>query len=113
MFDDWRSGNKNVRWNGKVKKKFKAFGKMVTLRKSILLPEREFSTYDISGRVEPVNPPVLCGSKNHITKGIYADCAYVALKEVGDFEKGDQRLVELAKEMDFIKKLDNKNILEV
>ena len=80
---------------------------MVVLRKTVLPAEKAIKTHDISKNVEKINPPVVSGSKNHVTKGLYVDSACVAIKKIGSFERGDPKLLDLKKELEFIKKINN------
>jgi hypothetical protein len=103
-----------TRWDGKVKRKFKTLGAIAVLRKSTLPSEKGIKVYDKTNLVDPVNPSVVLGSKNHITKGLYAGSIRVALKKFGSFEEGDPKLFDLKKELDFIKKLHKcDNILDM
>ncbi len=87
----------------------------MTLKKSLSSSENDIKDCEIpSNHVDPVNPPVVIGSKNHITKGIYAYYYYVAEKNVGKFEKYDPKLLELKREVLFIKEIcECENILRV
>ena len=62
------------RWNSEYKKctvtknKFRAVVKMLALNMSVKSPTRDCEIP--SDHIEPVVPPVIVGSKNHIKKGI-------------------------------------------
>jgi hypothetical protein len=87
---------------------------MAALRKNTLPSEKEIKIYDKTDLVDPVNPSVVLGSKNHITKGLYASYTYVTLKKIGSFEKGDSKLFDLKKELDFVEELrKSDNILDM
>jgi hypothetical protein len=75
---------------------------MVTLKKTVSASEKEIKTCEIkSDFVYPMESPIV-GSKSHITKGIYAT-KHVAIKEVGNFEKDNLKLLELKREVEFMK----------
>ncbi|EXX69963.1 uncharacterized protein OCT59_024912 [Rhizophagus irregularis] len=98
IFIKWKSGR--VGWNGKIKKKIKAFAKMANIRKSVTAYEKEIKICEIkSDFVEPLEPPVVVGST---IKGTYVS-SLVAIKAVGTFEKSDPKLLDLKKEIDLLK----------
>ncbi|GBB90924.1 hypothetical protein RclHR1_01800009 [Rhizophagus clarus] len=99
-FIKWKSSRGG--WNGKIKKKIKAFAKMANIRKSVSTSEKEIRQCELnSDHVEPMEPPVVVGG---ILKGTYASL-HVAIKGVGNFERNDSKLLELKKEIDLLKSL--------
>ncbi|CAG8601645.1 1583_t:CDS:2 [Funneliformis caledonium] len=113
LFEDWKS--KYTGWNGKIRNKIKVLAKVVTLKKSLSSSEKEMKYCEIpSNHIDLINPPVVMGNKNHIKKGTYAYHHSVAVKFVGKFERDDPKLLELKKEISFIKEISNcENILKV
>ncbi|CAI2179765.1 11473_t:CDS:2 [Funneliformis geosporum] len=111
--EDWKS--KYTGWNGKIRNKIKVLAKVVTLKKSLSTSEKEMKDCEIpSYHVDPVNPPVVLGNKNHVKKGTYAYHHSVAEKLVGKFERDDPKLLELKKEISFMKEMSKcENILKV
>jgi hypothetical protein len=109
IFNKWKSDR--VGWNGKIKKKIKAFAKMANIRKSVSVYEKEIRLCEIkSDFVEPLEPPIVVSG---IVKGTYAS-SNVAIKAVGSFERSDPKLLELKKEIELLKELSNCNhILDV
>jgi hypothetical protein len=77
--------------------------------KGVTAALRKNKEIKICENVGPMYSSVTFGSKNHITKGLYAGYDRVALKKIGKVEEGDPRLFNLRKELKFVKKLNKCN----
>ncbi len=109
LFQSWKSDYKKCT---ATKNKFRAAVKMLVLYKSLNSPTKDLEIP--SHLIDPVDPPVVIGSKKHIKKGLYAYSISVAEKVIGKFEKSDPNLLKLRDEILFLKKISEcEHILKV